>query len=276
MTSKAPLHVLITAGVSGIGRAVTNKCLANAARVHVADIDGKQLEAFLSTQSKEEVTGTVTDCTDKTQVARMFEEANSALDGKIDALINCVGISGPVTEIENIKVEEFTSTITSNLTSSFLCTKQVIPQMKKQQSGSIINVSSTAGLMGCPTRSAYVAAKWGIIGFSKTCAMELGADGIRCNAVCPTSVVGRRIDNVIDACAETYNCTAEEVRDAWKSQNSMKLFVEDRDVAEMIYFLISDAGRFISGQAIAVDGNTETLSDTQYTQYTQFNQDQKL
>jgi NAD(P)-dependent dehydrogenase (short-subunit alcohol dehydrogenase family) len=148
-----------------------------------------------------------------------------------------------------------------NLSGTFYVTRKAIPLLKAQRKAAIINLASNAGLFGCPHRSPYVASKWGMIGLTKTWAMELGPHNIRVNAVCPTSVEGDRINTVIEQDAARRGLTAEEIRNVYQRQSSMRTFVSAEDVADMVSFLASDNARRISGQAIAVDGHTETLSN---------------
>ena len=120
-------------------------------------------------------------------------------------------------------------------------------------------MSSTAGLLGVPIRSPYVASKWAIVGLTKTWAMELGPYGIRVNAICPGCVDGERIDRVIDADARKQGKSPQQIKDVYLRQSSMRQFVEDQDIANMVNYLCSEKGSKISGQAIAVDGHTEGL-----------------
>jgi NAD(P)-dependent dehydrogenase (short-subunit alcohol dehydrogenase family) len=148
-----------------------------------------------------------------------------------------------------------------NLSGTFYMTRHAVPLLRKGGGGAIINISSTAALHGYPLRSAYSASKWAMTGLMKTWAMELGKDGIRVNAVCPTSVEGPRIDAVIEAEAKARGVAAEKVRTAYLRQSSMRTFVSPDEVADTILFLASDAARKISGQSISVDGHTEGLSN---------------
>jgi NAD(P)-dependent dehydrogenase (short-subunit alcohol dehydrogenase family) len=133
--------------------------------------------------------------------------------------------------------------------------------MKKAGGGSIINIASNAALFGFPLRSAYAAAKWGLIGLTKTWAMELGPDKIRVNALCPGSVNGPRIEGVIEKDAAERGVSTDAIRDIYQRQSSMRLFVDAQDVANMALFLSSDLGATISGQAMGIDGHTEGLSN---------------
>jgi NAD(P)-dependent dehydrogenase (short-subunit alcohol dehydrogenase family) len=132
--------------------------------------------------------------------------------------------------------------------------------MKAQGNGLLLFTSSTAGIMGYPYRSPYAAAKWAVVGLTKTLAMELGPHGIRVNAVCPGAVEGDRMDQVIANEANARGITEEEVRQRYVTGVSMKTWVKAEDIAAMATFLASPAGAKISGQVISVDGHTESLS----------------
>jgi len=140
-------------------------------------------------------------------------------------------------------------------------TRLAVPLLKTAGGGSIINIASTAGLFGVPLRSPYAASKWGKVGLTKTWAMELGPDNIRVNAVCPGCVSGPRIDAVIERDAAKRNVPTQQIRDVYLRQSSMRTFVSADEIAKAVLFLTSDAGAKISGQAIAIDGHTETLSN---------------
>jgi len=138
--------------------------------------------------------------------------------------------------------------------------KEGIPLLKGSSAPSIINIASSASFFGFPLRSPYTAAKWAVIGLTKTLAMELGGAGIRVNAICPGSVSGERINQVIEADAQIQGKSAEEIKELYVKHVSMKTFVEPEDVAHLALFLSSNYGRYISGQAIGLDGHTEGLS----------------
>ena len=127
------------------------------------------------------------------------------------------------------------------------------------RSGSIINLSSTAGLWGYPTRSPYCASKWAVIGLTKTMAMELGEYGVRVNAICPGSVSGPRIDHVITIQSAATDMSEDEIRRSYTKQVSMQTFIDPEEIAHQILFVCSPYGAKISGQALCVDGHTESM-----------------
>ncbi len=129
--------------------------------------------------------------------------------------------------------------------------------MKAAEAGSIVFTSSTAGIYGYPNRAPYAAAKWAIIGFMKTMAMELGPFGIRANAICPGAVEGPRMEGVLEREAAAKGTTRDAIYAGYASGVSMKSFVRAEDIADMAAFLGSDKARMVFGQVIAVDGHTE-------------------
>jgi NAD(P)-dependent dehydrogenase (short-subunit alcohol dehydrogenase family) len=131
----------------------------------------------------------------------------------------------------------------------------------KASRGSIVNIASNVAFSGCPGRAPYTASKWAIVGLTKTLAMELGPHGVRVNAICPGSVDGDRIHAVIEKDAKERGQSIETIRDVYLRQSSLRTFVSAEDVANLVVFLASDLGSKISGQAIGLDGHTETLAN---------------
>jgi NAD(P)-dependent dehydrogenase (short-subunit alcohol dehydrogenase family) len=255
LLSHADQRVLVTGGGSGIGLTIARVFEEAGACVHVSDVDASALTA-LSDQAT--ISSTTADVSSSEQVASMFDDVAKNLGG-LDVLVNNAGTAGPHGPVETLDPEEWRRTVAVNLESQFLCARLAIPLLRVSGGGSIINMSSTAGQHGYPMRSPYAAAKWGVIGFTKTLAMELGSADIRVNAICPGSVTGDRIERVIAAAAGDANVDSGVIRDRWIGQTSLRAFVDPEDVASLILFVTSDAGSKISGQALSVDGHTEGL-----------------
>ncbi len=249
-------RVLITAAASGIGCAVAKAFLDNGAKVHICDINDDQLSACTTSLPGAGVSRV--DVSDPAQVDQLFEELISNLGG-LDVLVNNAGIAGPTAAVENISPEEWDRTMAININGQFYCARRAVPLLKAAGGGAIINMSSSAGLLGYPMRSPYAASKWAVIGLTKTMAMELGEYGIRVNAVCPNAVEGPRMDAVIAAEAKAKGISEKEVYEGLVQGTSMRTFVTTDDVANMILFLCSASGSKISGQSLSVDGFTETL-----------------
>jgi NAD(P)-dependent dehydrogenase (short-subunit alcohol dehydrogenase family) len=249
-------RALVTAGADGIGRRLVESFIAAGARVHICDVDESKLAAARGALPG--LGGTLADVADPGAVDRLFGEALGSLGG-LDILVNNAGIAGPTAPAEEIAPEDWRRTMAVDLDGAFHCARRAIPLLKAAGGGSIVNIASTAGLFGFANRSPYAAAKWGVIGLTKTLAMELGPFGIRVNAICPGSVDGPRMDQVIAADAASRGLDPADVREAYAAQNSMHTFVDGQDIANMALFICSDAGVKISGQALCVDGHTETM-----------------
>jgi NAD(P)-dependent dehydrogenase (short-subunit alcohol dehydrogenase family) len=251
-------RVVVTAAADGIGRAMAEAFLAAGAQVHVCDLEAAPLDAFR--EAAPALGTTVADVTAPEQVARLFAEAEERFGG-LDVLVNNAGIAGPAGPVEDCSLGDWRRTLAVGLDGAFHCLRHAVPLLKAAGAGSIINISSTAGLMGYPLRAPYTAAKWALVGLSKSLAVELGPFGIRVNAICPGSVDGPRMERVIAAEAEARGHAVEDIRERYLTNVSLRTFIEARDIAEMALFLASDAGAKISGQALAVDGHTESLAN---------------
>lgn len=250
--------VLITGGASGIGSCTARRFIEQGDRVHICDVSAESVEEFLAANPG--ATGTVADIGKRDDVDQVFADLVKH-HGGLDVLINNAGIAGPTAPIGEHDEDGWDECIQINLSGTFYVTKRAVPLLKASASGGIINISSTAALHGYPLRSAYTASKWAMMGLMKTWAMELGPDGIRVNAVCPTSVSGQRIEGVIEREAKHRGMSVEQVHEVYLRQSSMRTFVTPDEVADTILFLASDAAKKISGQSISVDGHTEGLSN---------------
>ncbi len=250
------LRVIVTAGATGIGRAIAELLLTNGAQVHICDIAAEQLAACQAANPS--IGTTQADISDPAQVDRLFAAAITQLGG-LDMLVNNAGIAGPTGPVETLASADWERTMAVNINGQFYCTRRAVPFLKSAGGGLIVNLSSAAGLFGFPNRTPYAASKWAVIGFTKSLAMELGAFGIRVNAICPGVVEGERQDRVQAAKAQAEGRSIEEVRQQIVKQNSMNTFVTATDVANLVFFLCTPAGRHISGQALSIDGHTETL-----------------
>jgi NAD(P)-dependent dehydrogenase (short-subunit alcohol dehydrogenase family) len=250
--------VLVTAGASGIGRVCAESFLAGGYRVHVSDLSEAAIDELR--RDVPAITGTAADSASADQVERVFRDLVDHY-GALDVLLNNVGIAGPTAPVEEIRPEDWARAIDVDLSSHFYATRLGVPLLKVRGGGSILNIASSAAFFGLPLRSPYAAAKWAMIGLTKTWAMELGEHRIRVNALCPGSVRGPRIDAVIEKDARARGVAPERIRDMYLRQTSLRLFVDAEDVAQMALFLASDAGRHVSGQAIGIDGHTEGLAN---------------
>jgi NAD(P)-dependent dehydrogenase (short-subunit alcohol dehydrogenase family) len=248
--------VLITAGASGLGLEMARVFVAEGADVFICDVDKQALEAARKELPKIHIA--VADVSDETSVADLFAQVEKALGG-LDVLINNAGIAGPTGYVETLTREDWDRTLAVNITGQFLCARLASPLLKRSGAGVMINLSSAAGHLGFAGRSAYSASKWAVVGFTKTLAIELGAHGIRVNAILPGAVEGPRIRAVIDAKARTLGRPVAEVAAQYESQAALGRMVSARDIANMALFTASPAAGSVSGQALVVDGHTQQL-----------------
>lgn len=250
------LRVIVTAGAAGIGRAIAERFAAGGARVHICDIDRGALDAFRKAQPK--IGASLADIADPAQVDQFFKDAAASLGG-LDVLVNNAGIAGPTGPVEEISIEDWRRTLAVNLESQFLCTRRAVPLLRQAGGGAIINLSSAAGRFGFARRTPYSASKWGVVGFTKSLAIELGPDNIRVNAILPGAVDGPRIRRVISAKADSLGVPYAEMEAKYVAQASLRRMVKAEDIAAMAVFLAGPGGVNVSGQALAVDADTQYI-----------------
>ena len=197
-------RAFVTAGGDGMGRTTAITMDALGAEVFTCDIDPSGLATL-----PDSITSWVCDVSDSTALDPVFDEI---LPGGLDIMVNNAGIGGPTKLVEDVTDAEWARTMGVCLDSQFYCVRRVAPVFKAQGSGVIINMVSSAGILGFPGRSPYAAAKWASAGLVETWAMELGPHGIRVNGVVPGNVNGDRMERVIAGHAELEGLDPEEVR----------------------------------------------------------------
>ncbi len=250
------LRVLVTAGANGIGLAIARAFAGEGARVHLCDVDDAALAALR--KSDPALTSSRCDVSDRTAVAAMFDDANAALGG-LDVMVNNAGIAGPTAKVEEMHPEDWDRCVNICLTGQFNCARLAVPLLRQSKNASLVNISSVAGRLGFAMRSPYAAAKWGVIGFTKSLAIELGPDNIRVNAILPGLVAGDRQRRVLEAKAQQRGVSYAEMERIAFSYTSIKDYVTPEQIADQILLMCSPRGRTISGQAISICGDTGML-----------------
>ncbi len=250
--------IIISAGASGIGLAITKVCLNRGATVFLSDINEKFINKLKKSNKSTKLHIFKCDASDEDQVKNLFERIKKKTS-KIDCAINNVGIAGPTATFEKISLRDWEKTLRTNVISHFLFTKLSIPMIKKNKGGSIINISSDAGVMGFPLRSPYAASKWAVIGITKTLAMELGKYKIRVNTILPGTIKGDRMIRVVRDKANFLKISKKKVEKEFLSMSSMRSWIYEDDIGKMCSFLISDDALRISGQIIGVNGDAIRL-----------------
>ena len=249
-------RVMVTAGAAGIGRAIAERFADDGALVSILDLDAVAVADLR--EQRPDVDARVGDVSDEATLDAWFDDVPGSWGG-LDVLVNNAGIAGPTGYVEDVDLDAWRRCLAVGLDSHFLAGRRAARTMKAQGSGSIVAISSTAGLFGYGMRTPYAAAKWAVIGLAKSMAVELGPHGVRVNAVCPGSVDGPRMRRVIEAqAAQTGTDPVDVERDYLRGQ-SIARFVDPREIADMCHFLASPASAMVTGQAIAVDGHTETF-----------------
>jgi len=252
--------IIISAAANGIGWSIAQECMLNGAIIYITDKNKESLDKISKHKLYEkQLFLDRVNSENFQEVENYFNKIKNKVDS-IDALINNVGIAGPTGKLEELNINDWKETLDININSHFYFTKFSIPLLKNNNGGSIINLSSTAGLFGFPLRSPYATSKWAIIGMTKTLAMELGENNIRVNAICPGAVAGDRMKRVIKAKAQSLGVKEESLQKDYESMVSLNSFVDKKDIANIAVFLLSEESQKISGQVISVDGNTERMN----------------
>lgn len=249
-------RVLVTAGAQGIGLAIARRFLEAGAEVHVCDVDEAACKAVAAEHPRLSVS--LTDVSSEAQVQAMFGELAEKW-GKLDALVNNAGVSGPTNRLEETTLEAWQRTLDVNLTGTFLCARSAVPLLRAAGGGSIVNISSVAGRLGFSLRTPYSASKFGLAGLTQTWAMELGPSNIRVNSVLPGVVSGDRVERVIAARAAAGGMSNDAMREQLVDKVSLRRMTSPQDIANQVAYLCSDEGAIISGQSISVCGNVEYL-----------------
>lgn len=247
-------RVIVTGAGAGIGRAIAEAFVAQGARVHVCDIDAATLRDL-----PEGMEGMQADMGDAPQIDRFMTAAISGLGG-LDTLVNNAGIAGPTGRVDDIHPDDWDECLRVCLTSQFHTVRVAAEALRQSDNAAIVNQSSLAGRLGFGLRTPYAAAKWGVIGLTKSLAIELGPDGVRVNAVLPGVVAGDRQTRVLQAKADRQGRSFEEVEAEALRYTSTGRYVQPEDIANQVLYLASPMGAAVSGQAISVCGDTQMLT----------------
>lgn len=257
MTDLTGKVALVTGSTSGIGQAIAESLAAAGASVVLNGFgDSREIESFR--QSLEDV-HTVkaiyhpADMSKPSEIEAMISESSNQM-GKLDILVNNAGIQH-VAPVDEFPLDKWDSIIAINMSASFHTSRLVIPTMKAQRWGRIINIVSAHGLVASPYKSAYVTAKHGVLGLTKTVALEVAQQGVTCNAICPGYVKTPLVEAQIPDSARTRGISEDEViRDVMLAGQPTKQFVESSEVGEFAVFLCSESARSITGASLSIDG----------------------
>jgi len=241
--------VLITGAGSGIGQACAEGFAREGARVLVHDVAaaGQEVANALNAPFLQ------ADLADQAAVRDLAQRALAAGDGRVDILVNNAGFQS-IHPVDAFPEETWNRMLQVMLTAPFQLIKYLLPPMKKNHWGRIINVSSLHGLVASPNKSAYIAAKHGLIGLTKTVALEVGGDGITANAICPAYVHTPIVEKQIADLARTQNIGESEVIDKiMLAPAAIKRLIEPDEIATFVLYLASDSAGIITGSAHSLD-----------------------
>lgn len=249
---------LVTGAAQGIGREIALRLAREGAQVVLADIEGDRCretaEAMVHEQGLKAF-ALEADVSSEDQVRAMVAESLK-IGGRLDILVNNAGCAGPIENIEDTPLAEWERALAVNLTGVFLCCKHAVPAMKNQNRGSIVNIASVAGKRGMPQRGSYAAAKMGLIGLTRTLAVELGRWKIRVNAVCPGTVPGDRQEIVNQALAKYTGKTLEQIEADKIQASPLRMVVDPQYVAGLVLFLCSADAAIMTGQDLNASAGT--------------------
>jgi 3-hydroxybutyrate dehydrogenase len=248
---------VVTGSTSGIGRMIAEFLAREGAQVMLNGFGNAQeieaLRASVAQSSGAKAVYHPADMTKPAEIADMIRTAEAEL-GAVDILVNNAGIQH-VAPIDEFPPEKWDAIIAINLTSAFHATRAALPGMKRRQWGRLINIASAHGLVASPNKSAYVAAKHGIIGFTKTLALEIAETPLRANSICPGFVLTPLVEKQIEDQARLHGVSREKaIRDIILAPQPTKQFVKIEEIAAMALYLTSEAAAQINGAAFSIDG----------------------
>jgi 3-hydroxybutyrate dehydrogenase len=254
-TAMSGKSAVITGAASGIGFAIASALKASGAAVCVTDVQAESLETALADLSTTEGRSSsfVADISDSDQVARLGENAVREL-GRIDILINCAGLQY-VSALDKFPLEQWDRIMNVMLRGSFLCTQQFLPEMVSNGWGRIVNIASIHSVVASKFKAAYISAKHGLIGLTKTAALEAAESGVTVNAVSPAYVRTPLVERQIESQAALHGISKDDViKDIMLAPMPQKELIDAAEIGEIVVFLCSDAARHINGHNLVVDG----------------------
>ncbi len=245
---------IVTGAGQGIGQQIALRLGQEGAFVCLVDMISekiKETQQMIEKRNEKKSKIIVADVSQESQVEDIVREAVKIHD-RIDVLVNNVGIMGPVKQVEEILVDEWDQTMVVNLRGMFLCCKHVVPIMKRQKRGSIVNMASATGKRPLTQRLPYATSKMGVIGLTRTLAAEVGKWNIRVNSVCPGAVEGPRLTKVFEGIMRFSGKSWDQVVSDRLELTPLKTLIHPKHIAGVVAFLCSEDAAMITGEDVNV------------------------
>ncbi|WP_449354822.1 SDR family NAD(P)-dependent oxidoreductase [Virgibacillus natechei] len=244
---------IITGGAGNLGKTAAEKFLNEGAKVSLVDMDKSKLEQVQKELSDENVLIIEANVTKEEDVKNYVDQTVNKF-GSVDVFFNNAGIIGEVGPIDQQSLENFNKVLSINAMGIFLGMKHVIPVMKKQQYGSIINTSSVDGLRGSPNMAPYATAKHAVVGLTKTASLEVAENNVRVNSIHPAPVSGDMMKTVHQGQSASQGNEDEQVQEEITKGIPLGHYADSKNIANLVLFLASDESEFITGAEYRVDG----------------------
>ena len=252
--SETPRNVVITGGGDSVCRVIAEAFLERGDKVHVCDVREESVSATVA--ANPELRATVADVGNDADVERLFLEVADWMP-HVDVLVNGVGVAGPHAPAEETDPTEWNHVFNVNVVGMVRCLRHVVPGMKANGHGTIVNFSSCSSQTVPPNRTVYVASKAAVDGLTRSLARELGPYGITCNAVLPGAIENDRLAQIIARSAHARGQSPEAYREEALKFCSLRRTVDMQEIAHYVVFLCSNEARAITGQLLRIDGNFE-------------------
>jgi len=248
--------VLITGAAEGVGRVIAEEFAKRGARLILVDYQepGETLETIAKIGTNPVSAHYIPcDIRDEGTVVEMAKSVKSRFDGKVDILVNNAGFNGKAQLVEHMRLEDWTRTVSTNLTGTMLVTREIIPLLRAAGSAKIVNIASNVAKRGIAYRADYCCSKWALLGLTQTLALELAKDGIRVNAVCPGPIEGERVEQLLEMHSKAENRDLTEMKKDWMNV-PLGRFIHPGEVASTVMFLAGEGSSAMTGQALNVTG----------------------
>lgn len=248
-------RTVVTGSAEGVGRTIAEEFARRGAKLILVDYQEPKetLAAIAKINANSNPVYIPCDIRDEGKVVEMAKLVKDSFGGKVDILINNAGFNGKAQLVEQMCLEDWTRTISTNLTGTMLVTRELIPFLRAAGNAKIVNIASNVAKRGIAYRADYCCSKWALLGLTQTLALELAKDGVRVNAVCPGPIEGERVEQLLEMHSKAENRDLAEMKKDWMNV-PLQRFIRPEEVAETVLFLAGEGSSAMTGQALNVTG----------------------